>query len=314
MTNEEGRAPRAFLSYSHDDDAHKAWVRGFAERLRGDGVESILDQWETVPGDQLPAFMETAIRENDYVLIICTPKYKERADLRKGGIGYEGDIITGEMLHGAPPRKFIPVLRRGSWDDAAPTWCKGKYYVDLRGDPVSEAQYSDLLTTILGTRATPPKVSSRRVHRTQVGAPTPSEDFPVRILGVTVDEVTEPRMDGTRGSALYRVPFALSRTVSPEWARIFEEVWNHPPKFTSMHRPGIARASGDRIILDGTTMEEVKKYHRHTLKLTVSEANRIYGEQQERQRREAEERERLSRQHSESVQSIASELNFEDEQ
>jgi hypothetical protein len=40
----------------------------------------MLDQWATVPGDRLPHFMEKAIRENSYVLIICTPKYKEKSD------------------------------------------------------------------------------------------------------------------------------------------------------------------------------------------------------------------------------------------
>ena len=28
-----------------------------------------------------------------------------------------------------------------------------------------------------------------------------------------------------------------------------------------MHRPGIASVSGDRIILDGTTVEELERYH-----------------------------------------------------
>jgi hypothetical protein len=41
-----------------------------------------LDQWELQPGDQLPAFMERAVRENDYVLIVCTPLYKRRSDER----------------------------------------------------------------------------------------------------------------------------------------------------------------------------------------------------------------------------------------
>ena len=49
--------PKAFVSYSWDDDSHKEWVAGLATELRNDGVETILDQWHAVPGDQLPAFM-----------------------------------------------------------------------------------------------------------------------------------------------------------------------------------------------------------------------------------------------------------------
>jgi len=31
--------------------------------------------------------------------------------------------------------------------------------------------------------------------------------------------------------------------------------WRHPPSFTTMHRSSIARISGNKIVLDGTTME-----------------------------------------------------------
>src|SRR5688572_593400 len=109
----------AFVSYSWDDDDHKAWARQFAQRLREDGVEVTLDQWATVPGDQLPAFMEGAIATNKFVLIICTPRYKARSDLRQGGVGYEGDIITAQLLLSQNQRKFIPILRRGEWQEAA---------------------------------------------------------------------------------------------------------------------------------------------------------------------------------------------------
>src|SRR4051795_3830890 len=90
--------PKVFISYSWDDDAHKTWVRDLAARLRQDGIETLLDQWHLVPGDQLPVFMETAVRESDFTLIICTSRYKDHSNSRMGGVGYEGGIITGEIL------------------------------------------------------------------------------------------------------------------------------------------------------------------------------------------------------------------------
>ena len=33
-----------FISYSHDSEAHRKRVLGLSERLRGDGIETILDQ------------------------------------------------------------------------------------------------------------------------------------------------------------------------------------------------------------------------------------------------------------------------------
>ena len=111
----------AFISYSWDDDAHCDWVRALAGRLRADGIDVSIDRWAAVPGDQLSAFMERAIRENQFVVIVCTPRYKHRSDAREGGVGYEGDIMTSEVLNSQNHRKFIPVLRRGVWSQAAPS-------------------------------------------------------------------------------------------------------------------------------------------------------------------------------------------------
>lgn len=127
--------PTAFISYSWDAPEHQRWVRDLASRLRADGVETVLDQWHAVPGDQLPAFMEQAVRESQFVLVICTPKYKLKSDSRRGGVGYKGDIMTAEVFTGTRRRKFIPVLNTGNWEDAAPSWLLGSYYVDLRGEP-----------------------------------------------------------------------------------------------------------------------------------------------------------------------------------
>ena len=118
--------PKAFISYSWDDDDHKSWVAKLATELRSDGVDTILDQWHTVLGDQLPSFMEEEIRENNYVLIICTPSYKLKSDERKGGVGYEGDIITAEVLSKGNHRKFIPVLARGTWDESGSDIAEGE--------------------------------------------------------------------------------------------------------------------------------------------------------------------------------------------
>ena len=78
-----------------------------------------------------------------------------------------------------------------------------------------------------------------------------------------------------------------------------------------MHRPGIAHVSGNQVLLEGTTIEEVKDYHRETLMLAVDAANREYRarvEEAERKRRVAEdERER----HWRNVDDVATEITFD---
>ncbi|MDD5455188.1 MAG: hypothetical protein PHW62_06815 [Candidatus Ratteibacteria bacterium] len=111
----------------------------------------------------------------------------------------------------------------------------------------------------------------------------------IKIVGIITEGITEPRNNGTPGSALYAIPFRLNRTPSSLWAEIFVKTWDSPPQFTTSHRPRIARISGDTIILDGTTIDEVKRTHRKTLELCISEANKIEAEilQEEKAKNEA---------------------------
>ena len=153
--------PKVFISYAWENNDHKSWVKQLAVRLRGEGVETILDQWELAPGDQLSVFMERAVRTCDFVLIVCTPAYRDKSDNRTGGVGYEGDIMTAEVSTGADRRKFIPLLRADTWKLAAPSWLRGSYYIDLRGKPYSEDNYNDLLHTVLDRREKAPAVEDR---------------------------------------------------------------------------------------------------------------------------------------------------------
>lgn len=310
----------AFVSYSWDSDEHKAWVAQIATKLRNDGVNVILDQWHLVPGDQLPVFMERAVRESNYVLIICTTKYKERSDNRSGGVGYEGDIISGEVLTQGNQRKFIPILRQRPWATVAPSWLTGKYYIDLSDNPYSDSQYHDLVTTLLGIRSSPPPIGSPNINgetpQVPVNAikPHASEPSfePITILGVIIDEVGEPLGDGTRGSALYDVPFRLSRRPPSEWAELFVASWNHPPRFTTMHRPGIASVIGSTVHLDGTTIDEVQRYHRDTLILAAQEANAKYVELLERRKRAQQREQQRIEQHKQNVRDVAEKIKFDE--
>lgn len=300
--------PKIFITYSWDNEQHKEWVRKFSDRLLSDGVDVTVDQYDVSSGDRLPQFMEQSIAAADFVLIICTPLYKQKADRRMGGAGYEGHIISDELFQKHNERKFIPVIRKGDHLTAMPTFCAGKFAIDLSDEPFSELEYSKLLETIFGKKRKPPvgkkPASVGNFYRSG------DENSPIRIVKIIEDGITTPRMDGTRGSALYAIPFQLSRTPSSEWIKFFLEEWEEPPRFTSMHRPGIASVIGNRIILDGTTIDEVKEFHRDTLKLCVNEANKrelryIALKQQERERKAQQKAEHMNH-----VSSVIDEIEF----
>lgn len=139
------RAPTCFVSYSWDSPVHEAWVRELTDRLRYSGVEARLDKYELKLGQDVSLFMETSVRTADFVLLVCTPAFAAKADAGQGGVGYEKQIVTGEMLNGAPPEKFVPLLRVGDPARALPSYLKSKLFVDFRTDDRFQQSFSELL-------------------------------------------------------------------------------------------------------------------------------------------------------------------------
>ena len=106
-----------FISYSWDE--YKDTVHKIATRLEEAGIEVLIDQ--KVPyGADLVSFMNKEIRKCSKCLVFLTPKYKEKAEFTKGGVAYEGNIISKEIYKDQETTKFIPVLLVGSFDSSAP--------------------------------------------------------------------------------------------------------------------------------------------------------------------------------------------------
>ena len=164
VTKQTDGIPTAFISYSWESDAHKAWVRQLAEKLRSQGVKVILDQWELTPGGDRAHFMESNIVASDFVIIICTPTYAIKGNKRDGGVGYEAMIITSQLARRILQDKFIPVLRSGNFDDSAvPVWLQSKIGVDLRGDPYDPKQYDILLRAVHRANDVAPPIGPKPV-------------------------------------------------------------------------------------------------------------------------------------------------------
>jgi len=300
---------KVFISYSWEEE-HKNWVRSLTDRLLENGIDATLDQYNLSLGDRLPQFMEQSVSMADYVLIICTPLYKEKSDARKGGVGYEGHIITGELFRGGNERKFIPVIRKGNVSESLPISLDGKLAVDLTDGMHYETHFNDLITTLKGGSKKPP-INRNSITTKSIQSKCITEDNePIRILGIITDKVTVPPMDGTRGCALYKIPFKLSKKPSYLWKNLFIQTWNMPPRFSTMHRPGIASVCGDEIHLDGTTIEEVRDYHRDTLLLCVDIANKREKEINEAKQRENERKEARERDHFNNVIGVVDTLEF----
>lgn len=145
--------PTAFISYSWDslnewDEENEQWVNSLADRLVKDNIKVVLDKWSVQPGDSIPQFMEKAITENDKVLIICTPRYKDSSDNRKGAVGYESHIISSLILQSSDHRKFITIIKKGDEKTSVPTALIGKYHIFLNNPSTYEKNYQVLINAV----------------------------------------------------------------------------------------------------------------------------------------------------------------------
>jgi hypothetical protein len=94
----EQTSPRLFISYSHDSREHEDRVRALADRLREDGVDAVVDQYNTAPPDGWPMWMDREIRKADFIALVCTETYLRRVEGReepgKGrGVLWEAKLI-----------------------------------------------------------------------------------------------------------------------------------------------------------------------------------------------------------------------------
>lgn len=140
--------PRVFISYSHDSAEHKSWVLDFASTLRHRGIDAVLDQWDLRPGDDLPHFMETELAKCDFVIIVCSEAYVEKANAGEGGVGYEKMIVTSSLIEKIDSNKIIPVVRQSS-STVLPTFLQTKLYINFSNDTEVEYSLDELIRALL---------------------------------------------------------------------------------------------------------------------------------------------------------------------
>jgi len=143
------RAPRVFISYSHDDDEHKKWVWTLANRLNSLRVWAIFDQFDLTLGSNLAAFMEGGLSQADRVLSICTPNYVEKANKFQGGTGYERTILTQDLMSSQLDNRIIPIIRNQKQPARLPTFLSTKLYIDFSDDAQFDVKFVELGSEIL---------------------------------------------------------------------------------------------------------------------------------------------------------------------
>jgi len=143
-------APKVFISYSHDTPEHAGRVLALSDRLRRDGIDSHIDQYEVSPPEGWPRWMMNKVEWADFVLVVCTETYQQRfkgkAPVGQGkGVKWEGAILTQELYDAeAHNTRFIPVVLSSEGTAHIPVILRGQTYYDVSTDKGYEALYRHL--------------------------------------------------------------------------------------------------------------------------------------------------------------------------
>ncbi len=138
-------SPKVFISYSHESDEHSEWVYQFACDLVENGVDAILDQWALKLGSNLHRFMEKGLTESHRVLVICTDTYNAKSNEGAGGVGYEKNILTAELMSDQDSTKFIPCVRNVTGNTKTPKCLLAQNYIDFSND----SKYNDNISVLV---------------------------------------------------------------------------------------------------------------------------------------------------------------------
>ena len=142
--------PKVFISYSHDSREHADRVLELSNHLLRDGIDCVLDQYETAPSEGWPRWMERRVRDAAFVLVVCTEIYNRRVlaeeEHGKGlGVLWESNIIYNYLYQaGTVENRFIPVVFEPSDVVNIPMPLQGVTRYDVHTDTGYEDLYRRL--------------------------------------------------------------------------------------------------------------------------------------------------------------------------
>lgn len=139
-----------FVSYSWDNANHMEWVAYLVNELRKKGINADFDRNITQQGTvNLNRMMVENFRVSDYIIVVLTENYAQRANDHKGGVGLETTFLENELLNNT--KKIIPIKRSKSNDsDVIPYCLNGLVYIDFSDDSKFEEGLNELLYKIYG--------------------------------------------------------------------------------------------------------------------------------------------------------------------
>lgn len=214
-----------FISYSYDSDAHVAWVGKLADDLEKYSEWHILiDQYDLDHKQDKNLFMEESVTKSDLVLVVATKLYKEKADSRRKGAGFESQISVQRHLEEIDSKGKSNIILLLRENNSEPVYLSSKLYIDFTNDKKYTQSLEKLLAVLAGegTRKRPQK--SILGKSSSFGNMTRIEDvlkmiYHRRKCIISLEE-------GTDYSKGYRIKFELWEVKTPKIEHVLV-LYNH---------------------------------------------------------------------------------------
>lgn len=144
------RRVRTFISHTSRSETAQRWVKDLALFLVNAGVEVRLDLLHLRHGMDLPQWMCNELRMADKVIVVCDELYKQRAEGRLGGVGWETMIIQGDIAYSPPnSTKYQIVVREEEFARGIPDYLRTKYAFHAPPSDPDQTFKGELLKEIL---------------------------------------------------------------------------------------------------------------------------------------------------------------------
>lgn len=136
---------RVFISHTSKTEEATEWVKSLALYLIEQGIQARLDGFHLRRGMDLHQWMCNELAMARKVVVVCDEAYKQKADGRLGGVGWETMIIQGDISELPPDStKYQVVVRAPQIDQGLPMYLRTRYAFHAPG-PVQDRTFREEL-------------------------------------------------------------------------------------------------------------------------------------------------------------------------
>lgn len=141
---------RVFISHTSDTPDQQEWVKQLALYLIDRGIQARLDKFHLRRGMDLSQWMCNEISLAQKVIIVCDENYKQKAEGRLGGVGWETMIIQGDIANLPPDStKYQIIVRAEDMKSGLPLYLKTKFAFHAKLSDTSDSFREELVKELL---------------------------------------------------------------------------------------------------------------------------------------------------------------------